>query len=133
MIKIQKLFLFFLFSTLVLSCSKSNDEKITGKWQVFVLRKNEEVIDFKDLNYLLIFEEDSIVKLKLDVNTCSGHYRIENSNIEFGYFGCTLLCCDNKLSDILIPEVRNAKNISIDNRVMKLKGNNQIFLIKIDN
>lgn len=133
MIIIQKLLIFFIFSILVLSCSKNNEEKITGIWQVFEMIKNEEVIDFKDLNYHLIFENDSVFKIKLDVNTCSGLYRLENDLIEFNPVRCTYICCDNKLSDILIPEIHNAKNISIDNRVMKLNGNDQIFLIKIDN
>jgi hypothetical protein len=115
------------------SCEKNIDADIKGKWQIVKLRVGGTIYDYNSLDYQLTFESDSSVVLKLDVNTCLTNYTLKNNNeIEFQHFGCTKICCDNNLSIILLPEFNNVKTVVADDEDMELRGENTIYLKRLN-
>lgn len=128
-------FLLLIFFTIqvFISCEKTIDSDIKGKWQVVKLRVGGTIYDYKPLDYQLTFENDSSVVLKLDVNTCLTNYSFKNNNeIEFQHFGCTKICCDHNLSIILLTEFNNVKTVVADDEDMEFRGENTIYLKRLN-
>lgn len=114
------------------ACNKDTDEDLLGKWHVMKVDKGDIIYDLKGLDYILAFENDSVVSLKLDVNNCNSIYKIKNENeIAFQAFGCTKVCCDNNLASILIQALNKAERLEIKGENMKLTGENSIYLYRI--
>ena len=122
-----------ILSYLFVSCEKNIDADVKGKWQIEKLRVGGTIYDYRALDYQLNFENDSIVILTLDVNSCLTQYSFKSNNeIEFQNFGCTKICCDNNLSIILLPEIHNAKKVELDDEFMELKGENTVYLKRLN-
>lgn len=125
--------LFIFVSHVFVSCGKNIDFDIKGKWKIEKLRVGGTFYDYRSLDYQLNFENDSSVILKLDVNTCRTNYSFKiNNEIEIEHFGCTKVCCDNNLSIILLPEIHNAKKVESDDEYMELKGENTVYLKRMN-
>ena len=91
--------LIFPILLLLLSCEKEdvNIDIKSNKWVVVKMKcQGESTFTETGESYVLAFTNDTILNLRLDVNSCFGYYEIINSGkINISLMGCTEVCCDS--------------------------------------
>lgn len=87
------------------SCQKEDvDIDITlNDWQIIEVEWDDQsTSEGTDSLYIIQFQSDAKVYLRLDVNTCFGSYVIpRKGDIEIGLGGCTEICCDSEYAAAL--------------------------------
>jgi len=94
-----------LIGLILSSCNKEdiNIDITSYNWEVVKIKKHGES-SYSNANesYVLEFTSYTTYTLKLDVNSCGGHYEIlNNGNIDINAMGCTEICCDSEFAENL--------------------------------
>ncbi len=104
--KYQILIFTILFGLIMWSCKKEdiNIDIKSNNWELVKIKEQGESFYTRAKeSYVLEFVSDTTYTLKLDVNSCGGHYEIVNSgNIIISLMGCTKVCCDSDFAEELL-------------------------------
>ena len=126
-----------LFAAMVVipvACEQSDDHddvRLTGNtWTVVSLTRPAQTIRRSAENtYMLEFVNDTSYTLGLDVNHCSGKYRIQAPNhLEFTGPICTEICCDTEYAIDLACLIGQTSRYRIEQGYLILTGDETIML-----
>jgi len=109
-----------------------NIDIVSEKWKIVKLKSCEDVpYSYTSENYIFEFVNDTVYNINLDVNQCSGKYKLFlNEEIEIEMAGCTKMCCDSEFAQNLISLLSQMKQYSENNNELILTGNGTIVLEK---
>lgn len=100
------------------------------EWEVVsILQPGSSSPEHAGNTYVLNFTDDTTYTLSLDVNNCSGTYRVKSgSRIEFSRAVCTEVCCDSEFARSLVSLLPGMTDYRFDKGYLILKGEGSIKL-----
>jgi len=100
------------------------------EWEVVsIIEPGSSFAEQAENTYVLNFTDDTTYTLSLDVNHCSGDYRVKSdSKIEFSGAACTEVCCDSEFARTLVRLLPGMTDYRFDSGYLILKGEGRIKL-----
>lgn len=117
--------------TKIIIKDKEYDERLSGRWKLFRIEKDYEIIVPNKKDYFVYFSEKSI-NFNRDVNTCFIHaFTItDNEIISPKGAGCTRVCCDGRTDKFSVDIMYTGKYwFENDNLIIK-NENGTHYLIR---
>ena len=134
----KKIVLMFIVILLFFFWSCSKDKIYTDitqyKWEVIKIREAH-YCSYESTSkiYILEFTGSNEFILSLDVNTCTGTYKMQNEDeIEFNSLGCTEICCDSYFAGTLSGLFPEMSDYYATKDELYLSGKGEIILRKSD-
>ena len=115
------------------ACEKS-EVRNTGlkdkEWEVVSIIESGSALPEQAENaYVMNFTNDTTYTLSLDVNNCSGSYRVKSgSKIEFSGAACTMVCCDSEYATTLVGLLPGITDYRFEAGYLILLGEGRIKL-----
>lgn len=104
----------------LLSVHAMSQDKLNGSYTI------------KDFSYSIELS-NGIGELQLARNSCRAKYETkeENSFIQFTIVGCTKVCCDNEMDELLKANLSEVTSFSIHRKELVLYGPDTLYLMKV--
>ncbi|GAB1856474.1 hypothetical protein MHTCC0001_13090 [Flavobacteriaceae bacterium MHTCC 0001] len=109
-----------------------NVDLLAKTWKVEkIITNNGLTSTMTNNSYTIVFNEDNTLKLKLDINNCSGDYTITDKTIAILPLACTKAVGDSAFAIALSDILPTVKTITVkDDTVTLLAENNNGIIIK---
>lgn len=133
----MKTIISFIGLALLLSASECGKKEIVlagTRWKVSEMRQpNATSAQLPTKDYILEFQNENSLSIRLDVNNCMGSYEITDKGaIRILPPGCTKMCCDSEFAMNLAQTLSNMQTFKLKNDVLHLSGQGKIVLEKLD-
>ena len=118
---------------LLLSASECGKKEIVlagTRWKVSEMRQpNATSAQLPTKDYILEFQNENSLNIRLDVNNCMGSYEITDKGaIRISPLGCTKMCCDSEFALNLTQALSTMQTFKLKNDVLHLSGQGKIML-----
>lgn len=118
---------------LLLSASECGKKEIVlagTRWKVSEMRQpNATSAQLPTKDYILEFQNENSLNIRLDVNNCMGSYEITDKGaIRISPLGCTKMCCDSEFALSLAQALSTMQTFKLKNDMLHLSGQGKIML-----
>lgn len=130
---VSLIFLTLMFTDI--SCNKEGAQnKLSDtEWLVqFITDPITNTSEEAPVPYVVKFAGDSLISVKLDINSCVGGYQLgEGNSIKISPMACTKACCDSDFAEKMIRLLTSAGSYRFDDdRLVIVTSNKEIVLQK---
>lgn len=115
-------------------CSKKEIALANTRWKILEFRQpNATSAQLPTKDYILEFQNENSLNIRLDVNNCMGSYEITDKGaIRISPLGCTKMCCDSEFALNLVNNFSKMQTFKVKAKTLYLKGEGEIILEKLD-
>lgn len=111
-------------------CSKKEIALANTRWKILEFRQpNATSAQLPTKDYILEFQNENSLNIRLDVNNCMGSYEITGKGaIRISPLGCTKMCCDSEFAMNLAMTLSQMHTLKLKKNKLTLTGEGRILL-----